>query len=222
MRPGEPIVDLQTWFVKNHGIGIGRFFAEEIKFVPKQSQPKAKKPQQQQNEQQNKHGWTPKELEREGEIWREYAASKCPPFYPGFLDVLRRFVAAGGLLVTCTHSEESMARRHFREQADGLMPVLVYGWTKDRSKMKPNPYPVHDVMERLGVAQQDILVLDDLSPGIKMGKAAGVATAAAGWGEGHTVPQIRDDMRALCDYYFATVADFAAFLFCESDSTSRS
>ena len=115
--------------------------------------------------------------------------------------------------MTCTHSEEQMARRHFRELGDGLMPVLVYGWVEDRSKMKPNPFPVHDVMERLGVKAEDILVLDDLSPGIKMGKAAGVATAAAGWGEGHAVPQIRDDMRAMCDFYFATVQEFADFLF---------
>ena len=124
-------------------------------------------------------------------------------------------------MITCTHSEEQMARRHYRELGDGLMPAYIDGWVLDRSKMKPNPFPVLDAMNRFHVEASDILVLDDLAPGIKMGKAAGVATAAAGWGDGHRVKVIRDDMKAMCDYYFSTVAEFEKFLFFEDDDSKK-
>ena len=47
------------------------------------------------------------------------------------------------------------------------------------------------------------LVLDDLSPGVKMAKAAGIQVAAAGWG--HSVPVIEEYMKRECDHYFSTV-----------------
>lgn len=190
LRPGQPIVDLDTWFLKNHGVGIGKFFAEEIR-------------------------WTPAERARELEIWRAAAAAQTPEFYPGFLALLRRFVAAGGVVVTCTHSEEQMVRRHYAVRGGGFVPAHVYGWVADRSRMKPSAFPVLDAMNRFHLEPADILVLDDLAPGIQMGKAAGVATAAAGWGQGHRVPLIRDEMKAMCDYYFASVPEFEHFLFME-------
>ena len=123
--------------------------------------------------------------------------------------------AAGGVVVTCTHSEEQMVRRHYAVRGGGFVPAHVYGWVADRSRMKPSAFPVLDAMNRFHLEPADILVLDDLAPGIQMGKAAGVATAAAGWGQGHRVPLIRDEMKAMCDYYFASVPEFEHFLFME-------
>ncbi len=102
------------------------------------------------------------------------------------------------------------------------MPVYIYGWETDRTKMKPNPFPVYDTMNRFHLEASDILVLDDLAPGIKMGHAANVKTAAAGWGESHHVPVIREDMKAMCDYYFSTVAEFEKFLFMEDEEKTDS
>lgn len=184
-------MDLDTWFVKNHGVGISHFFQEEIK-------------------------WTPEERKEEIRIWFEYAAEHMPPFYPGFLEMMRRFVAAGGILVVCSHSAEHMIRAHYEKQGGGLMPAAIYGWVEDRSKMKPNPFPVLDVMQRFGLKREDIAVLDDLSPGIQMAKAAGVTSCAAGWGDGHKVKVIHDDMKALCDYYFDSVSQFEDFIFQKS------
>ena len=56
----------------------------------------------------------------------------------------------------------------------------------------------------------DILVVDDLKPGVEMAQAAGVDAAAACWS--HNLPAIRESMRRTCVANFATVAEFAEFI----------
>ena len=85
------------------------------------------------------------------------------------------------------------------------MPDLVFGWELGPDRRKPNPYPVLETIRRLGLEPRDVLVVDDLRPGVDMAKAAGVDAAAAGWA--HDISSIREFMRQSCVAYFATVAD---------------
>ena len=77
-------------------------------------------------------------------------------------------------------------------------------------RRKPNPYPVLEALDRLGLQAHEALVVDDLKPGVDMAKAAGVDVAAAGWA--HRIPSIRSYMRQNCVALFDTVGEFADFI----------
>merc|ERR1712107_691934 len=100
--------------------------------------------------------------------------------------------------------------------ASAIRPDLVLGWDNEPSRRKPSAWPALEALRTLGVPPSEALVLDDLSPGVKMAKAVGVAVAASGWG--HAVPGIQAYMRRECDFYFDTVKEFRDFLFVEHDA----
>lgn len=87
---------------------------------------------------------------------------------------------------------------------------MVFGWDSPAHERKPNPYPLEQIMKRLGLAREELLVLDDLKPGYDMAKSCGVSFAAAGWA--YDIPEIEGFMRANCDKYFKTVAELSGFL----------
>ena len=187
LRPGQTPVDLDTWFCRNFDPGIMHFLTEEIRF-------------------------TPEEMAVEYDIWREFTTTRIPHFFPGFLDTLAAFRARGGRIVVASHSETDNILAHYRAAANGsaLMPDAVFGWELPTEQRKPSPYPVLEAMRRFDLAPRDVLVVDDLRPGIEMARAAGVDAAAVGWA--HDIPLIRDWMRRSCVAYFATVAEFAEFV----------
>ena len=187
LRPELEPIDIDTWFRKNCDPGIVSFLLDELRL-------------------------TPAELEVEHRIWREFTASVTPHFFPGFLEALAQYKMRGGRVVVVSHSESNVIAAHYRAAAGslGVEPDLVFGWDMEPEQRKPNPFPVHETVRLLGVERRDVLVLDDLKPGIVMAQAAGVDAAAAGWA--HDISVIRDFMRETCVAYFATVADFAEFV----------
>jgi phosphoglycolate phosphatase/pyrophosphatase PpaX len=187
MRPHLPPVTLETWFEKNFDPGIMSFLVDEL-------------------------AMTPEELTLEHRIWREFTSRETPHFYPGFLDALAEYTSRGGLISVVSHSEEHVILSHYSGAANGhrVMPDLVFGWGLEPNKRKPHPYPVLETLRRLDLAPRDVLVVDDLKPGVDMAEAAGVDVAAAGWS--HDIPVIREFMQRSCVAYFATVADFAEFI----------
>ena len=187
IRPGSSPVDLDTWFRKNCDPGILHFLVDELEL-------------------------TPEELALEHEIWREFTAREAPHFYPGFLDALAAYKALGGHVVVVSHSDANVILSHYRDAANGhrVMPDLVFGWELEPERRKPHPYPIHETLRQLGLAPRDVLVVDDLKPGIVMAQAAGVDAAAAGWA--HDIPAIREFMQRSCVAYLETVADFAELI----------
>ena len=187
LRPGQAPVDLDTWFCRNFDPGIMHFLTEEI-------------------------GFTPEEMAIEYGIWREFTTTRMPHFYPGFLEALAAYKARGGHIVVASHSETDNILAHYRAAGNGsaLMPDAVFGWESPAEQRKPAPYPVLESMRLFGLAPREILVVDDLKPGIEMARAAGVDAAGVGWA--HDIPLIRDWMRRTCVAYFATVAEFASFI----------
>lgn len=186
LRPGIVPVSFDGWMIKNHTIGIRKFLREEI-------------------------GFQGRDKNRELEIWRSFTTTTTPSFYDGILDVYRRFTELGGIFAVCSHSEEEQIRRHYSEKGDGFMPSVIYGWNDDKMKIKPNPFPVEDLMRRFDLDRSDCCVLDDLSPGIEMAKAARVVSVGAGWA--HDIESIRVSMKSSCDFFFPTVSQFRDWLF---------
>merc|ERR1719210_599823 len=126
-------------------------------------------------------------------------ADTDPEFYDGMAELIAEFRARGGKVAVVTHSPAARIR-----------PDLVLGWDSDPARRKPSAWPAQHALEELGVSAAEAVVVDDLSPGVKMARAAGIAVGAAGWG--HSVPVIEASMRRECDHYFRTVDDLAALL----------
>ena len=187
LRPGVEPVSLETWFEKNFDPGIMGFLVDEL-------------------------GLSPEELEVEHRIWREFTSRDVPRFYTGFLEALAAYQRRGGLVVVVSHSEEHVIRAHYAAAANGssVTPDLVFGWDLGPDRRKPSPYPVLETLRRLELAPRDVLVVDDLKPGIDMALAAGVDAAAAFWS--HHIPAIRAFMRETCVATFDTVEEFADFV----------
>jgi len=187
LRPGAEPVDLDGWFRKNFDPGILSFLRDEL-------------------------GMSEAELELEHVIWREFTTRDQPQFYPGLLEALAAYRALGGRIVVVSHSESDIILGHYR-QAGGhppLEPDLVFGWEAGEGRRKPNPFPVLETLSRFGLAPHEVVVVDDLKPGVEMAKAAGVPVAAAGWA--HQIPEIRSYMKAHSVAYLETTAAFREFI----------
>ncbi len=158
-------------------------------------------------------GLSRKERDRCYAIWHEYAKSRIPEFFPGILRILKEFRDRKGHIVVVTHSEAEMVRNHYLHQTEipGFLPDRIIGWTGDSSKNKPDPWPVFDVMREYSVEKNEILVVDDLKPGIVMAQRAGVDSLGVGWS--HRIPEIVQDMKKNCTYYASSIEEFEKILF---------
>ena len=188
LRPGLTPLDLKGWFLINFDPGIMPYLTEKLDL-------------------------TSSELEKEFNVWRSYTSSRIPHFYPGFLEMLQRYREKGGLIAVVSHSQEDIIRRDYKHNSASapLMPDIIYGWVDDHNKRKPSPWPVRQILAKFQLLPEEVLIIDDLKPGVQMSRAAGVAVAAAGWG--HDITEIREYMTENCLAYFETVEDFAAFIF---------
>lgn len=181
LRPHEPLLDLNGFFERNFDPGYVEYLENEL-------------------------GMNGDEIDEEFRVWRSYTARRIPEFYPGMLDFLERFLNVGGYLAVVSHSTQETIERDYRHaDREGVRPHLIYGWDQQPHKRKPAPYPVEDARRRLGLSSEELLVVDDLKPGVVMARRAGVDVAGAGWG--HNVPEIRTYMQEHCDYFLESVAD---------------
>ena len=190
IRPESHPVSLDDWFRKNFHPGIMPFLQNEL-------------------------GFSDLEIEEEYRIWRSFTTGRTADFYPGMLAVLRDYRAAGGLVTVVSHSDADLIERDYRTASkkagfEPFVPDRIFGWTMDADKRKPHPYPALQILEEFSLSPKEVLVVDDLRPGVEMARAAGMDAAAAGWG--HHIEEIRTFMRAECRYFFADVAEFRSFL----------
>jgi phosphoglycolate phosphatase/pyrophosphatase PpaX len=74
--------------------------------------------------------------------------------------------------------------------------------------------PAHETLRQLRLGPLDVLVVQDLKPGVDAANVACVDAAVAGWS--HNIPSIGDFMNRLCAAHFATVPEFAEFMLQQS------
>lgn len=185
LRPEQPPVSLEDWYRKNFEPGIMAYLVGEL-------------------------GMSDEELAAEFSIWQGFTANRTPHFFPGFLDVLREFRSRGGNIAVVSHSEVHVIERDYRRRSDGMVPDLIFGWDHDENRRKPSPWPVERILSSFAVAPGDALIVDDLKPAVLMGRASGVAVAAAGWS--HDIPEIRRYMRSNCQAFLPTVEAFRDYV----------
>jgi phosphoglycolate phosphatase-like HAD superfamily hydrolase len=184
-RPGTHI-SLDTWLEKNFKPGFMEYVTEELKF-------------------------TNEELEGEMEIWRQFTSTRIPPFFKGFIPLLRRFKDAGGIITVVSHSEIPSIKRDYHHGEAGDLPQLIFGWHENADKRKPHPYPVEQILSTFNLKPEEALIVDDLFPAVEMGRAAGVDVVGAGWS--HRIPLIQETMSRETLAYFTSIENFESWLF---------
>jgi len=183
IRPTHIPVSLEQWFLKNYHPGIMEYLKDELKL-------------------------TDSEMETEYEIWRDYTSTRTPGFYPGFLDVIHEFYRRGGIVTVVSHSDVDIIRSHYQmsKENGAVVPDTIFGWTSNADERKPHPFPINQILEKYQLEKHEVLVVDDLKPGVLMAKAAGVEIAGAGWG--HRISEIETYMKANCLIYLRTIEEF--------------
>ena len=184
LRPGT-FYTKEEFLTQNFTPGLGEFYTREL-------------------------GFTPGEMHREWEIWRAQVGSIVPPFLSGMPELIRKVKDAGGLICVVSHSFPEDIRRDY-ETAGVPLPDLIYGWDSDRSKCKPNPWPLQEIMRITGCGPEELLMVDDLKPGLDMAHACGVKFAACFWS--YDIPVIRSFMRESADYCLDSVSELEELLF---------
>jgi len=185
MRPGTEPVDVDTWILKNFSPGVMEFLTGEL-------------------------GFTDQEMKEEFAIWHEFNETAAPHFFEGILDLIEDFQKNGGIVAVISHSEAGMIEQHYKINGRGLMPDEIFGWSDDPNKRKPSVWPVEQIKAKYGFQADEMLMVDDLKPGLTMSKDSFIHMAGAGWG--HNIPEIRKYMSEHCDYYFENVSGLAELL----------
>ena len=187
IRPGVYFTQ-EEFLTQNFAPGLGEFYTKQL-------------------------GFTPIEMKLEWKIWRETVSAVIPPFFPGMPELIRRQKEAGGLVCVVSHSFPEYIRRDY-ETAGVPMPDLIYGWDSDRSKCKPSPWPLEEIMRLTGCKPEEMLMVDDLKPGLDMAHACGAAFAACFWS--YDIPVIREYMLKNADFCLNSVSELADLLFPEA------
>lgn len=185
MRPHLEPVSLENWFRKNFEPGVMEYFTGEL-------------------------GFTEEEIKREYEIWRSFNEDANPHFFKGIPELILEFQKRGGIIAIVSHSEADNIARHYSVNGAGAKPDIIFGWDYDASKRKPSVWPVEQIIDKWGFSRSEMLMVDDLKPGLEMSRSAGIKIAGAGWGQ--RVPEIESHMREQCDYYFKEVSDLTEFV----------
>ena len=155
-------------------------------------------------------GLNDEELAVEEQFWLDFAKNIIPDAYDGIGKIIADFRARGGIIAVSSHS---FAKNIIRDYEGNRLPMpdVIYGWDLEREKRKPATFTVDDLIARYGFDKSEILMVDDLKPGLDMALAAGIDFAAAGWA--HDVKSIERFMRDNCDYYFKKPSELAKMLF---------
>lgn len=142
-------------------------------------------------------------------VWKSFTKGRIPDFYPSFAELIIEYKNLGGIVAVVSHSESEQINRDYMMNCE-LSPDIIFGWDLDEQKRKPNPYPIIEIMKRFDLNNDEILVVDDLKPGLDMARSCNAAFASAGWS--HIIPEIRDYMKENSDYYFSSVDSFRKFI----------
>lgn len=142
-------------------------------------------------------------------VWKEHTQTKIPDFYPGFTELITQYKQQGGIICVVSHSESEQIKRDYMLNCN-LSPDMIFGWELEEHQRKPSPYPIIEIMKSFDLDSNEMLVVDDLKPGLDMAKSCDVAFAGAGWS--HIIPEIKEYMQLNSDYYFTTVEALKEFI----------
>lgn len=160
-----------------------------------------------------KFAFTEEELQQEYLFWMEYIHQHTPPPFPGIKEILQRQKNEGGLICVASMSATENILRDY-ETHFGITPDAIYSRNMPQHLRKPNPYPLQHIMETYRLSPKDLIMIDDMKPGVDMARAAGVQAGFAAWGR-LDYPEIMVPMEQISDYTFRNTQELEKFLFRE-------
>ncbi|MBN2851569.1 MAG: HAD family hydrolase [Clostridia bacterium] len=147
-----------------------------------------------------------RETEIQYDIWRRNTDKIVPEFFEEALQAVNQFKKNGGLVAVVSHSAVDMIKRHYREKTE-IVPDMVFGY--DSKFMKPDPYPLNEIMKKFNLKPSELVMVDDLKPGYDMAKKVGVDFIWAGWS--HHIQKLVDFMEknaTVCVYDPAKLIEY--------------
>lgn len=145
---------------------------------------------------------SPKELEEEQQFWFEFAQNHTADAFSGIKEIMDIQRANGGIIAVISHSFAENILKDYRYN-NLPEPDIIFGWEQPKEERKPSPIPVQKIMQKYDLKPEEVLVIDDLKPGLDMARAAGVTFAAACWC--FDIPENEEYMRQNADYVFKSV-----------------
>jgi phosphoglycolate phosphatase/pyrophosphatase PpaX len=183
MRPEITPLDLDGFIEINMNGGVKPHYMNDLKF-------------------------TNQEWEYAFKLWKEHPQRQIiPTFYEGIIDVINDFRNDGGLITVVSHSNAEAIAMHFQHY-NIQQPDRIIGATNNSNHNKPHAWPLEQIMQQYNLQPNQLVVVDDLAPGIEMAEKVGVDTIAAGWG--HKNPTSFNER---CTFYAPTVKDLRDIIF---------
>lgn len=127
-----------------------------------------------------RYQFTEIEMQIEYKIWKSHTINKQADPFVGWYELLHKFKEHGGKIVVVSYSESNEILRDYNDHF-GFSPDLIFAHDHGKDKLKPNPYPIHKLIEDFSISKSDILVIDDMPVGYEMAKNAGVDFIWAQW-----------------------------------------
>ena len=109
--------------------------------------------------------FTEEEMHIQENNWQSYIRDHAPVCFDGIHDLLWRYVNEGGTICVISHSMKHTIIRDYKNN-DLPEPSIIYGWELPPEKRKPSIWPVESIIEELHLNKEDVLLVDDVLPGV--------------------------------------------------------
>jgi len=149
-------------------------------------------------------GLSDKEAQDEQDFWMEYTRKHVSKAFDGIKEIMLRHKENGGLIAVVSHSFKDNILRDY-EYNDLPIPDIIFGWDEPKEERKPSPTSIYKIMDNYKLDKSDILVIDDLKPGLDMARSAGVDFLGSGWC--YDIKENTEYMKKHADYFCKTVKE---------------
>ncbi len=158
----------------------------------------------------NTYKFTKKELDYQYLNWKTKTREQIPEFFPGIIEFLVNYKNSGGIITVASHNDPDLIKRNYLEKS-GIEPEMIFGWHEDKDKRKPAVFPVMSILQKFSLEKKEVLVVDDLKPGLLMAQNSGVDFAFPAWA--NHPDAIVSFMRINAKYFLNTVSDLEKIVF---------
>lgn len=112
---------------------------------------------------------TKEQYDLEFSNWKQYTAKIKPKPFKGILSLLKKIQKNGHKLVICSQSNLE-AIENFFNSVDIKPDLIIAGDRKHPERNKPYNYPIELIKKKYKVETSQMMVIDDMKPGLLMAK----------------------------------------------------
>lgn len=112
---------------------------------------------------------TDEEYKLEYQNWKKYTSTIDPKPFDKILYILKLIQQNGHKIVICSQSNKE-AIENFFNKTDITIDLIIAGDRKHPERNKPYDYPINLVKQLFNVNNSQIIVIDDMKPGLLMAK----------------------------------------------------